>query len=44
MLAVVEDRESVNYVRAELGIDVLGQITTDALAVPGPVGEVANDL
>lgn len=40
----IEDSEAVDDVRAEFGVDVFGKELALALPVPGPVGEVADDL
>lgn len=40
----VEYSESVDDVRTEISVDILGKEFTLALPVPSPVGEVAHDL
>jgi len=40
----IQNGKSVNDVRAELAVDVLGLVLANALSVPCPIGEVANHL
>ena len=44
LLIRIEDREAVIDVGAEVGVDVVGGVLAGPLAVPGPVGEVADHL
>lgn len=43
-VVAVEDREAVDDVGAEGGVDVVRSILSFARSVPGPVGEVADHL
>jgi hypothetical protein len=43
-LLEVQNGEAVDDVGAEVWIDVFGEVPSDSFAVPGPVGEVANNL
>ena len=43
-VGVIQDSETVDNVSAELRVNILRLVLAHARAVPGPVGEVANNL
>ena len=43
-VGVIQDSETVNDVSAELRVNILRLVLAHARTVPGPVGEVANNL